>query len=233
MLALMHLADALGQDVVDGPAIALSPALLRADPRLEALFAPFRSCVVLHETFLRDRGIAGATRLLVAEIRADRFDAIAAIVREACPPSAFTEKPSELDDVAAGTEWRERVGSQAVSLYRLFGGSTALHVSSAKGNAPDAPLQALRGSPLGPLASVVMETSVVEHMSCSRNAGDPPQWHLQASLREPRRFEELAPRLLELGFALRRGKYWRERIIVQAVGKQRWMAAMPGIEFER
>lgn len=228
----MELADAPGPDVVDGAAITLTAALLRGDPRLEALFEPFRECVLLHETLLRDRGAAGATRLLVAEMRTDRFDDVCAVVRKACPSGGFSERPTELDDVAAGTEWRERVGSYAVFVYRLFGGSTALHVSSQKGNAADAPLEAVRASPLAILADLAVDTSVVEHVSCSRSAGEPPRWHLQASLRDLRRFEEIAPRLVALGFEDRAGKYWRERIIVQPVGKERWMAALPGIDFK-
>ncbi|CAN5925597.1 hypothetical protein BH11MYX4_BH11MYX4_06550 [soil metagenome] len=227
----MRLADAPDQEASDGPIIELTPALLRGDARLIALFAPFRECVVLHETFIRDRGAAGATRLLMAEVRADVFDDVRAVVRKACPSGAFTEKPTELDDVAAGTEWRERVGSYAVSVYKLFGGSTALHVTSAKGNAADAPLQALGDSPLAILAELAAATSAVEHVSCSRNAGEAPRWHVQASLRDLRRFEEIAPRLVALGFEERRGKYWRDRLIVQAVGKERWMGAFPGIEF--
>ena len=226
----MLLADAPGQEVLDGATIRLTEALLGGDPRLEALFEPFRECVVLHETLTRGRGAAGATRLLMAEIRGDRFEDVCAVVRKACPGGGFTEKPSELDDVAAGVEWRERVGSCAVSVYRLFGSSTALHVSSGKGNAADAPFEALRASPLAVLGEVVAATSAVEHVSCSRSAGAPPSWHLQASLRDLRRFEEIAPRLVALGFEERRGKYWRERIIVQPVGKDRWMAALPGIE---
>ena len=67
-------------------------------------------------------------------------------------------------------------------------------------------------------------------MSCSRGAGEVPAWHLQASLREARRFDEIATRVAALGFEDRRGKHWLGKIIVQPVGQQRWMAAMPGLE---
>jgi hypothetical protein len=77
----------------------------------------------------------------------------------------------------------------------------------------------------------VESTSNAEHVSCSRSARSAPQWHLQASFREARRFEEIAARVTALGFEERCGKYWRERTLVQPVGKERWMAAMPGIEF--
>jgi hypothetical protein len=69
-------------------------------------------------------------------------------------------------------------------------------------------------------------------MSCSRSAGDCARWHLQASLRELRRFDDIAPRIVALGFEERRGKYWRDGIILQPVGKERWMAALPGIDFK-
>ena len=226
----MLLADAPPPDAIDGPSITLKPALLRGDPRLTVLFKLFHECVVLHETLIRDRGAAGATRLLVAEIRGDRFDEVCAVVRTCCPSGAFTEKPTELDDVAAGTEWRERVGAYAVSVYRLFGGSTSIHVTSAKGNTPGAPLEALGASPLAVVAELVTATSVVENISCSRSAGAPPQWHLQASLTESRHFQEIVPRLTKLGFEERRNRYWRDKIILQPVGKQRWMAALPGVE---
>ena len=227
----MRLADAPEGTSIDGPAISLPGPLLRGNPRLEALFAPFRECVVLHEALIRDAGSSRATRLLMAELRADRFDEVCAVVREVCPKDAFKDKPTELDDVAAGTEWRQRAGSLSVFVYRLFGGSTAIHVTSAKLDPVDAPLQALAASPLAVLAEVVRASSVVEHMSCSRGAGEPPSWHLQASLRDLRRFEEIAPSIESLGFEKRSGKWWRDRTIVQPVGKERWMAALPGIDF--
>ena len=227
----MRLADAPAQDEPDGSLITVAPALLRGDARLEALLAPFRECVVLHETLIRDRGTAGPTRLLMAEVRGDRFDEACGLVRRVCTSGAFTEKPTELDDVAAGTEWRERVGSYAVSVYRLFGSSTSIHVSSAKGNSVDAPLLALEGSPLALLAELAATTSAIENVSCSRNAGELPRWHLQASLLERRRFEEIAQRATALGFEDRRGKLWKGEVIVRPVGKDRWMAAAPGIEF--
>jgi hypothetical protein len=227
----VRLADAPEHAVIDGATITLPPALLRGDARLEALFAPFRECVVLHETLTHDGAAPRAARLLMAEIRADRLDDVRAVVREACRKGAFEEKPTELDDVAAGTEWRERSGPLSVSAYRLFGGSTAIHVTSAKLDPADAPMQALLASPLAGLAEVVAATSFVERVSCSRAAGAAPQWHLQAKLRDMRRFEEIAPLIVALGFEDRRGKYWRERTIIQAVGKDRWMAALPGIDF--
>ena len=61
----------------------------------------------------------------------------------------------------------------------------------------------------------------LETMSCSRSVNESPRWHVQVSLRDLRRFEELAPRILALGFVERRGRYWRDRIIVQPVGKER------------
>ncbi len=226
----MRLADAPATDS-DGLTLTLSPALLRGDPRLEALFAPFRTCVVLHETLLHESSAARASRLLMAEIRDDRLDELRAIVRGVCGKSAFDEKPTELDDVAAGTEWRERSGPLSVAAYRLFGGSTSLHVTSAKLDPPEAGLQALLRSPLAFLAELVESTSFVEQLSCSRSVDAVPQWHLRAALRDLRRFEEVAPRLAALGFEDRRGKHWRERAIVQPVGKDRWMAALPGIDF--
>lgn len=229
---LVRLAEAPEHDAVDDATITLPPALLRGDPRLEALFAPFHACVVLHETLLREGSAARTTRLLVAELRADRLDDVRAAVREVCPKSAFEEKPTELDDVAAGTEWRERAGALSVSAYRLFGGSTSLHVRSAKVDAAEAPMEALLASPLALLAELVGETSFVEQVSCSRSAGEAPRWRLQAALRDLRRFDEsVAPRLAALGFEDRRGRYWREQIIVQAMGKDRWIAAQPGIDF--
>jgi hypothetical protein len=227
----VQLADAPEQAVIDGPTLTLPAALLRGDSRLEALFAPFRECVVLHEMLIQEGSAARASRLLMAEIREDRLDEVRAVVRAACPTSAFEEKPTELDDVAAGTEWRERAGSLSVSAYRLFGGSTALHVTSAKASPPEAPMQALLASPLAPIAEIVGETSYVERVSCSRSAREAPRWHLRAALRDLRRFEEIAPRIVALGFEERRGKYWCEQTIVQAVGKDRWMAALPGIDF--
>lgn len=225
-----RLADAPAPDEADGARITIAPGLLRGDPKLEALFAPFRECVVLHETLLRDRGSAGPTRLLMAEVRGDHFDDACDVVRRVCTSGAFTEKPTELDDVAAGTEWRERVGSYAVSVYRLFGGSTSIRVSSAQGNLVDALLLALEGSPLALLAQLAASTSAIENVSCSRNAGEVPRWHLQASLQERRRFEEIAQRLAALGFEDRRGKLWKDTVIVRPVGKERWMAASPGLE---
>lgn len=226
----MRLADAPDDPSVDQAAktLALSPALLRGDPRLEALFAPFRECVVLHETLIHEGSAARASRLLMAEIRADLLDDVRAVVREACGGDSFEEKPTELDDVAGGTEWRERGGALAVSAYRLFGGSTALHVTSAKLDPPDAGMQALLASPLAPLAELVTGTSSVENVSCSRSAGEAPLWHLRAALRDLRRFEEIVPRVVALGFEETRGKYWRDRTFLQAVGKDRWMAAFPG-----
>jgi len=225
----MRLADAPPQDAADGACITLTPALFGLDTRLVALFAPFCECVLLHETLIRDRGTSAPSRLLVAEIREDRFDATCAAVRKVCSMSEFTEKPTESDDVAAGTEWRARAGALSVSVYRLFGGSTSIHVMSPSGVALDAATDALRESPLASLAELVTETSHIEHVSCSRSAGARPQWHLQASLREARRFEEIATRVLALGFEERHRTYWREQVVVRAVGKSRWMAAMPGI----
>ncbi len=227
----MRLADAPEDDAADGATITLTPALFGRDARVAKLFAPFRECVVLHETLTRDRGTSGPSRLLMAEIRADRFDVVCDGVRNVCSMSLFTEKPSENDDVAAGMEWRERGGgSFSVMVYRLFGGSTSIHVTSAKGNAVDAQARAIIESPLAVLADVVADTSFVEHVSCSRGAGEVPAWHLQASLREARRFDEIATRVAALGFEDRRGKHWLGKIIVQPVGQQRWMAAMPGLE---
>lgn len=227
----MRLADAPDQAVTDGATIALPPALLRDDARLTALFDPFRECVVLHEAVLHEGASARASRLLMAEIRGDRYDDARAIVRATCPKGVFEEKPSELDDVAAGTDWRELAGSLSISAYRLFGGATSLHVKEAKVGAPDAGMIALRESPLAFLADLVTATSFVEHLSATRNAGDSPRWHLHARLRDLRRFEEIAPRVAELGFEERRaGKHWRENVILQPVGKDRWMAALPGIE---
>ncbi|MEA2750967.1 MAG: hypothetical protein QOI41_5110 [Myxococcales bacterium] len=227
----MRLADAPADDAADGTSITLSPALLRGDARLEALFEPFRECVVLHETLIHEGSAARASRLLMAEIRADRLDEVRALVREVCAKGSFEEKPTELDDVAGGTEWRERSGPLSIAAYRLFGGSTSLHVTSAKLDPPDAGTRALLASPLSPLGELVESTSFVEHLSCSRSAGDVPTWNLRAALRDLRRFEEIVPRVVALGFEDRRGKYWRERIIVQPVGKDRWMAAVPGIDF--
>ena len=227
----MRLADAPEPSSVDGASLALTPALLRGDARLEALFAPFRQCVVLHEALSHEGIAARASRLLMAEVRADILDEVRALVREVCPKSAFEEKPTELDDVAAGTEWRERSGTLGVSAYRLFGGSTALHVRAAKVDATDAAMTALVASPLAVVAELVSATSFVENVSCSRAANEPPRWHLQATLRDLRRFEEIAPLVLALGFEDRRGKYWRETVIVQPVGKDKWMAALPGIDF--
>jgi len=229
----VRLADAPEHDAKDGATITLSPALLRGDPRLEALFAPFRECVVLHETLIHEGSAARASRLLMAEIRADRLDEVRAVVREVTGgvKGGFEEKPTELDDVAAGTEWRERSGPLSIAAYRLFGGSTSLHVTSAKLDPPDAGAKALLGSPLGFLGELATSTSFVEHMSCSRSAGEAPVWTLRAALRDLRRFEEIVPRVVALGFEDRGGKYWRDRTIVQAVGKDRWMAALPGIDF--
>jgi hypothetical protein len=229
----VRLADAPDHDAKDRPTITLSPALLRGDPRLEALFAPFRECVVLHETLIHEGSAARASRLLMAEIRADRLDEIREVVREVTSKggATFEEKPTELDDVAAGTEWRERSGPLTISAYRLFGGSTSLHVTSAKLDPPEAGTEALLASPLAFLAELATSTSFVEHMSCSRSAGEAPLWNLRAALRDLRRFEEIVPRVLALGFEDRRGKYWRDRTILQAIGKDRWMAALPGIDF--
>lgn len=52
MLAPQHvagvrLADTPEHAAVDGTVITMTPALLRGEPRLEALFAPFRECVEL------------------------------------------------------------------------------------------------------------------------------------------------------------------------------------------
>jgi hypothetical protein len=225
------LADAPDATVKDGATIALTPALLVGDPRLEKLFARFRECVVLHEALSHESTAAKATRLLMAEIREDCLDELRAEVRAVCPKDTFEEKPTELDDVAAGTEWRDKSGSFAVSAYRLFGGSTALHVRLAKAAGADAGLLALEASPLSVLTEVVRATSFVENVSCSRSANEAPRWHLKATLRDLRRFAEIAPHIVALGFEERRGKYWRDTIIVQAVGKQSWMAALPGIDF--
>lgn len=227
----MRLADAPEGATTEGATLTLTPSLLRGDARLEALFAPFRECVVLHEALTHEGSAARASRLLVAEVRADVLDDLRAVVRSVCPKTSFEEKPTELDDVAAGTEWRERSGALAVSAYRLFGGSTALHVKAAKVDPPDAGMVALLASPLASLAELVSATSFVDNVSCSRAAKEPPRWHLQATLRDMRRFSEIVPLVLGLGFEDRRGKYWRETVIVQPVGKDRWMAASPGIDF--
>jgi hypothetical protein len=226
----VRLAEAPEPESADGPTITLPSGLLRGDARLEALFAPFRECVVLHETLIHEGSTARASRLLMAEIRADRLDEVRAVVRTACG-SGFEEKPTELDDVAGGTEWRERSGSLSISAYRLFGGSTSLHVTSGKLDPPDAGAQALLASPLAWIAELATTTSYVEHLSCSRSARAIPQWTLRAALRDLRRFEEIVPRIVALGFEDRRGKYWHDRTILQAVGKDRWMAALPGIDF--
>lgn len=226
----MRLAEAPEPESADGRIITLAPGLLRGDPRLEALFEPFRECVVLHETLIHDGSTARASRLLMAEIRADRLDEVRAVVRGVCG-SGFEEKPTDLDDVAGGTEWRERSGSLSISAYRLFGGTTSLHVTSAKLDPPAAGAEALLDSPLALLAELATTTSFVEHLSCSRSAGAVPQWTLRAALRDLRRFEEIVPRITALGFEDRRGKYWHDRTILQAVGKDRWMAAHPGIDF--
>lgn len=225
----MRLADAPAHDAADELTLTLSPALLRGEPRLEALFAPFRECVVLHETLIHEGGAARASRLLMAEIRADRLDEVRAVVRGI--KGAFDEKPTELDDVAAGTEWRERGGPLSIAAYRLFGGSTSLHVTSAKLDPPEAGAQALLDSPLAFLGELATTTSFVENMSCSRSAGALPVWTLRAALRDLRRFEEIVPRIAALGFEDRRGKHWRGGTILQPVGKDRWMAAHPGIDF--
>jgi hypothetical protein len=227
----VRLADAPEHAVIDGAIVNLPTALLRGDPRLEALFARFHEAVALSETLSHDSGAARVTRLLAVEIRADVLDDVRAVVREVCPKSAFEEKPTERDDVAGGTEWRERSGSLSVSVYRLFGGSTALHVTAAKVEPAEAPMEALRDSPLADVAELVDATSFVEQVSCSRTAGAAPQWYLRAKLRDLRRFEEIAPRIVALGFEDRRGKYWRDQTILQPVGKERWMAAVPGIDF--
>ena len=91
------------------------------------------------------------------------------------------------------------------------------------------PMTALRASPLALLAEVVSTTSFVEHVSCSRAVGEAPRWYMQATLRDLRRFEEIAPSVVELGFERRRGKYWHEGTMVQPSGNNRWMAVMPGI----
>ncbi len=227
----MRLADAPDHDAADGPSITLSAALLRGDERLVALFAPFRECVLLSETLMHDGSTARASRLLMAEIKADRLDEIRALVREVCAKGSFEEKPTELDDVAGGTEWQERGGTLAIAAYRLFGGSTALHVTSGKIDPPDAGLQALLESPLAIIEGLVASTSFVEHVSCSRSASDVPRWHLGATLRDLRRFEEIVPQIIALGFEERKGKYWHDTVIAQAVGKKGWMAAQPGIDF--
>lgn len=229
----MRLADAPEHDAADGTTITLAPLLLRGDPRLEALFAPFHESVVLHETLIHEGSAARASRLLMAEIRADRLDEVRAVVRgvTGVVKGAFEEKPTELDDVAAGTEWRERGGPLSIAAYRLFGGSTSLHVTSAKLDPPEAGTKALLASPLAFLGELATTTSFVEHMSCSRNAGAVPLWTLRAALRDLRRFEEIVPRIAALGFEDRRGRYWRDRAILQAIGKDRWMAAWPGIDF--
>ncbi|MDB4946960.1 MAG: hypothetical protein JWP97_6494 [Labilithrix sp.] len=226
----VRLADAPADSAPDGASITLAPALFGAEKRLAALFAPFRECVLLHETLIRDRGTSGPTRLLAAELREDRYDEVCNAVRKVCFMGEFTEKPSENDDVAAGTEWHARVGTFTVIVYRLLGGSTSIHVTSAKGTALDAALTALGESPLAELTQLVTETSAIEQISCSRSANAPPQWHLQASLREARRFEEIATRVRAIGFEERGRTYWRGPIVVRAVGKNRWMAATPGIE---
>lgn len=231
-LPAVNLADAPEDTLrVDAPTIALTPALLRGDARLVALFAPFRECVVLHEALTHDGAAARASRRLMAEVRADILDDVRALVRATCEKRAFEEKPTELDDVAAGTEWRERSGPLSISAYRLFGGSTALHAKVAKVDAPDAGLRAVAASPLAVLEDVVSATSYVDNVSCSRVANEAPRWHLQATLRDMRRFTEIVPRLEAAGFEERAGKHWRERIIVQPIGRDRWMAAFPGIDF--
>ena len=230
-LAAVRLADAPEPQVEDASTIALPQALLRGDARLEALFAPFRECVVLYELLTQAGSTARATRLLMAEVPTNCFDDVCSVVRDVCPKSAFDEQPTELDDVAAGNEWKARDGSLFVSAYRLFGGSTALHVTSPKVCPAEAPMEALRESPLSDLAELVRTTSWVEHLSCSRNAGEAPRWHLQAALRDKRRFDTVEPGLAALGFENRSGKYWHERLLVQPLSGDRWLAALPGIDF--
>ena len=227
----MRLADAPEADLVEGKTLAFPEPLLRGDARLEALFAPFRECEVIDELLSQEGTSARATRLLMAEVRTNRFDEVVAIVRTACPGGDFEEKPTELDDVAAGTEWKERSGSLLVSVYRLFGGSTALHVTSVKLLDAEAPMEALRESSLSELAEVVRTTSWVEQLSCSRKAGDVPRWRLQAALRDGRHFDSVEPGLTELGFENRRGKYWHRNLLVQPLSRGRWLAALPGIDF--
>jgi hypothetical protein len=221
----VRLADAPDLTTVDGATFALSPALLRGDPRLEALFLPFQACVALHESRFHEGAGARASRLLMAELRDDRFDELRDVVRAACPRPIFEEKPTELDDVAAGTEWQSP--ALAVSLYRLFGGSTALHVTSVGLDPADAPMKVLLDSPLAIVGELVEATSFVVNVSCSRSARSAPRWHVEARLRDLRRFEEIAPRIVALGFEERRGKYWCDECVLQALGKDRWMAAMP------
>jgi hypothetical protein len=227
----VQLADAPGSQTEDGTTIALAPALLRGDPRLEALFAPFRECVVLYELLTQEASSARASRLLMAEVSGDHFDDVCAVVRQQCPKGAFEEQPTELDDVAAGAEWKDRSGSLFVSVYRLFGGSTSLHVMTPGLDSPEVPLEALAASPLSDLAELVRATSWVEHISCSRSAGDAPRWHLQAALRDGRHFDTVAPGLASLGFETRGSKHWRDRLLVQPLKAGRWLAALPGIDF--
>src|SRR5438270_5850542 len=58
----VRLADAPEHDAADEKTLTLSTELLRGDPRLEALFAPFRACVVLHETLIHEGSAARASR---------------------------------------------------------------------------------------------------------------------------------------------------------------------------
>ena len=229
--AAVRLADAPEPQIEDAKSIVLPPALLRGDARLEALFEPFRECVVLYELLTQEGTTARATRLLMAEVRNNCFDDVCAIVRKTCPSSAFEEKATELDDVAAGNEWKDRGGSLFVSVYRLFGGSTAIHVTSPKVFPAEVPMEALLESPLSELAELVRTTSWAEHLSCSRNGGEAPRWHLQAALRDGRHFDTVEPGITALGFEKRGGKYWQKRLLVQPLSGDRWLAALPGIDF--
>ena len=231
MVPRMRLADAPDDNATDASPLVLPKSLLRDDPRLVALFAPFHECMLVSELLVHDGTTARTSRQLVAEVRGDSFDSVCASVREVCARGNFEEKPTELDDVAAGTEWNEQGDKTFVSVYRNFGGSTALHVMSEKVDPPDATSNALRDSPFSAFAEVLLATSWVEHVSCSRCAGEAPRWHLQAALREGHAFNAVQPALAALGFENRRGKLWQGKLLVQSLNRGRWLAALPGIDF--
>jgi len=231
MVPRMRLADAPDDNTADAATLVLPQALLRGDPRLVALYAPFQEVMLVSELLIHDGTTAGTSRQLIAEVRGDCFDSACAVVRGVCAGGNFDEKPTELDDVAAGTEWKEHGDKMFISVYRNFGGTTALHVWAEKVDPADATEKALRDSPLSAIADVLLATSWIEHVSCSRCAGEAPRWHMQAALREGHAFTAVAPALTALGFETRRGKYWQGEVLVQSLNRGRWLAALPGIDF--